>query len=75
MKEIKTLGEYWDALSSHDWFYMMSDSSRIYEEGLKRDGELAALTGKGPEWESLWSDFKSWKWKGTPKPERPDDKA
>lgn len=38
-----TLKEYKEKLDKHDWFYMMSGDSRIYDSGLVKDKEILKL--------------------------------
>lgn len=40
-------------LEEHDWWYMMSDDSRIYEDGLASEKELRRIAATNPDFQVL----------------------
>ncbi len=72
-----TLAEFWDLLNRHDWFYPMSDDSRVYRKGENslRVIKVAAERG-GPRFKKLFDDYQEHvfsgpAWNNDPKPRPP----
>lgn len=64
-----TLAEFWDALKRHDWYYMMSDDSRVYRKGAAENMRLHGFAKKhGGEYLALWKAFSD---RSCENPERP----
>lgn len=54
-KEI-TKEEYQDMLEKHDWYYEMSDDSRVYQSGTKNRLNLLQLANSNKEFEQMYKD-------------------
>jgi hypothetical protein len=61
-----SLAEMWDKLSSHDWFYYMSDDHRSYTRGRDQRRVIDAMAKESPAHQALLDEFLSGK-----TPERP----
>jgi hypothetical protein len=69
---INPLATLWDACSTHDWFYEMSEDSSVYTTGSREWLNITDLAKKcGPDGVKLMNDWKSSKWKGEKAPPRP----
>lgn len=63
-------GDYWQALSQHDWHYSYSDDPRVYRAGSARESELEAASKLSPEHAEMWNAFRNYHLADGPKPER-----
>jgi hypothetical protein len=71
-----TLRELYRELEAHDWYYMMSDDSRVYERGNETQRELKAASARIPGGLELFDAFQAFHgsgpaW-GTPKKPKPN---
>lgn len=66
------LPEYYDMLSRHDWFYMMSDDRSVYSRGSSNEGKIQSIAKQSPEHRDLYEAYVAYTWKKGPKPERPN---
>lgn len=57
------LCEFYKMLVGHDWFFEMSDDSRIYHRGKNERGKLLALAKRnGAAFEQLYRDYHMFVW-------------
>ena len=77
-----SLQEFWDKLSSHDWYYPMSDDGRSYHAGKDSESKLLSLAKESEEHQALYDAWVAHKWSGDPwgteqqpRPERPEDSS
>lgn len=74
-----TLSEYYDLLTSHDWYYAFSDDIRVYRKGEKQEMYLAGIAKRnGISFQNLFDAFHEYHFSGQPygtmkkdKPKRP----
>lgn len=73
-----TVGEYYDQLERHDWYYEWSDDHGVWERGSADASRLKQISEESPEHKALWDGFnkhkfsgESWGTEKQPKPERP----
>jgi hypothetical protein len=66
-KMINLLNDFESKLKSHDWYYMMSDDSRIYDRGSVKETDLKRIAaqlykgGYGKEAEELYNEYNVFK--------------
>lgn len=65
MEEV-TLQKYWDILNRHDWYWVMSDDMRSYNDGQKREAELKAIAETSIEHSIMYKGFSDYHWTGEP---------
>jgi hypothetical protein len=73
-----TLSEFYDALTSHDWYYMYSDDGRIYRRGSDCEKELRAISTESDQHRHLFEAYRNHVFSGrtfgtepAPRPDRP----
>ena len=73
-----SLGEYYDRLDRHDWFYEMSDDPGTYKKGAGDQAKVEAISKQSTEHAALYAAFtlhifngEPWGTEPQPKPERP----
>lgn len=73
------LGQFYDSLKNHDWYYGYSDDPRAYHQGEANMDILNEVAKQSPEHQALFDGFKShcfsgepWGTEVTPLPVRPD---
>ena len=52
-----TKEEFYDKCKAHDWYFAMSDDSRVYDKGRKERDELIALAKHNPELRGMLTKF------------------
>lgn len=67
----KSLAEFWDLLSNHDWSYMMSDDPSVNRRGEAAERDLRAIARQGPEFAALHQAWFNFVWNGGEQPPRP----
>lgn len=63
-------GDYWQALSRHDWDHSYSDDPRVYREGIARERDLETMSQISAEHGRMWNAFRNWHRADGPRPER-----
>jgi len=53
-----SLGEFWDRLKAHDWWYMMSDDNRVYRRGRAAEMELERLAAMSERHRMLMQSYR-----------------
>lgn len=48
------LKEYKQKLKEHDWYYVMTDDPRVYDEGLAKETELKRLAENNKSFKSAY---------------------
>lgn len=73
------LGEYYDELEKHDWFYDYSDDHSVWRRGQAARNKLSSIASQSPEHKALWDGFNkhvfsgpNWGTEKAPKPEKPN---
>lgn len=81
MEKRTSLVEYYEMLEKHDWYYMFSDDSTVYNKGHAARNSLNSIAAKGgQEYVDLLRAFSEhmfsgepWKNERAPKPEKPTE--
>lgn len=60
MADAVNLGEYWDQLSAHDWWYMMSDDPGVYRRGSAEESRLKGIRRQSPSHDALFTEMEAW---------------
>lgn len=63
--------EYWTACRLHDWFYMMSEASTPYWDGLHREQELQRIAATDPVLADIFDAWQAHKFESGPVPPEP----
>ena len=66
-----TKEEYYERLSTHDWFYYMSDDYSVYKNGRVNQSELYSIAETDDELMGMYNEWLEW-CNGTYRGERPD---
>lgn len=73
-----TLGDYWDQLSKHDWYWDFSDDHRVWRRGSDEQGRLENIGGQSAAHKILYDGFvasmfsgEAWRTEKKPVPTRP----
>lgn len=67
-----SLQDYYRDLQKFDWYYNLSDSSKVYQAGDHEYRRLVGVASLGPPFEELFQKFFNYVFKAGPKPERPE---
>jgi len=52
-----SLGQYYDLLEKHDWYYMMSDDSRAYRAGRASIHKIQSIAQENPDFMRLYNEY------------------
>lgn len=56
----KLIEQFEQKLKTHDWYYMMSDSMKVFEKGENNDKELRRLANEsGQEFIDLYNKYQN----------------